>query len=174
VYGYQWAAPGKPLLFMGGEFAVSDEWSHDAELAWELLQYDEHRGIQRLVTDLNALVRAEPALHRVDFEPSGHRSITDDHTNTVMLFERLAPDARPVLVAVNFTPVPRPGYRIGVSVAGEWTEVLNTDADAYGGSGLVNDGPIQTAAEAAHGSEHSIEIDVPPLGVTFLVPVQPG
>ncbi len=174
VYGYQWAAPGKPLLFMGGEFAVSDEWSHDVELAWELLQYDEHKGIQRLVGDLNRLVRAEPALHRVDFEHTGHRSITDDHTNTVMLFERLAPDDRPVVVAVNFTPVPRPGYRIGVSTAGEWTEVLNTDAEAYGGSGLVNDGPIQAEAAAAHGSELSIEIDLPPLGVTFLAPVEVG
>ncbi len=170
LYGYQWAMPGKPLLFMGEEFAVSDEWNHDRELAWDLLQYDEHAGIQRLVAELNALTRAEPALHRLDFDHRGFRSIIDDHTNSVMVFARLAPGADPIIVAVNFTPVPRSGYRIGVPSGGAWRELLNTDHTGYGGSGLVNPGPITATVTAANGYEHSIEVDLPPLGVTFLGP----
>ncbi|MEL6981132.1 MAG: 1,4-alpha-glucan branching protein GlgB [Actinomycetota bacterium] len=171
LYGYQWAAPGKPLLFMGGEFAASDEWSHDEELAWGLLQYDEHKGVQRLVADLNRLQRAEPALHRVDFEPDGYRSITDDHQNTVMVFERRAPGERPVLVLVNYTPVPRPGYRVGVDDAGPWTELLNTDDESYGGSGVANAGALQPDAEVSHGRDWSLTLDLPPLATIFLAPL---
>jgi 1,4-alpha-glucan branching enzyme len=168
LYGYQWAMPGKPLLFMGSEFAVSDEWTHDNELRWDLLQYDEHRGVKRLVSDLNRLKRLEPALHRTDFDHECFSWICDDGINTVLAFERSAPDARPVVVAANFTPVPREAYRLGVPAAGTWTEILNTDDRGYGGSGQVNASPLATEAVTSHGRDQSIEVTVPPLGVTFL------
>ena len=168
LYGYQWAIPGKPLLFMGGEFAVSDEWNHEVELRWDLLQYDEHRGVRDLIADLNRLVREEPALHLLDFDPEGFGWIGDDHANTILSFERRAPDARPVVVVANFTPVPRAGYRVGVPTAGEWVEVLNTDHTRYGGSGAINPRPLAAAKEASHGRDLSIAVAVPPLGVTFL------
>ncbi len=174
LYGYQWATPGKPLLFMGSEFAVSDEWSHDEELAWGLLQYDEHQGIKRLVGDLNRLQRAEPALHRLDFDQEGYRSITDDHDQTMMVFERRAPDERPILVLVNFTPVPRPGYRVGVEVDGPWTELLSTDDESYGGSGVANAGQLVPEPVESHGRDRSLTIDVPPLAAVFLAPLDPS
>ncbi len=172
LYGYQWAMPGKPLLFMGGEFAASDEWNHEEELRWDLLGYDEHRGVYRLVSDLNTLQRVEPSLHGQDFDPEGFQWITDDHENTVLAFERQSPDARPVVVVVNFTPVPRPDYRLGVPVKGNWVELLSSDADIYGGSGVTNsaDAPIRSQAVAQHGRDHSIELTVPPLAVIMLAP----
>mgnify|MGYP001818837893 CR=1 FL=1 len=173
LYGYQWAAPGKPLLFMGGEFAVSEEWSHDEELAWDLLQYEEHRGMARLVADLNRLQQAEPALHRLDFDHRGFRSIVDDHENTVMAFERRAPDGRPVVVIVNFTPVPRPGYRVGVEHAGPWTELLTTDDESYGGSGVANPGSLATEDVASHGCQQSLAVDVGPLATVYLAALDP-
>ncbi len=173
LYGYQWAIPGKPLLFMGSEFAVSDEWNHDEELRWDLLQYEEHRGVKDLVADLNQLLKSEPALHAVDFDPSGFRWTADDATNTVFAFERLAPNARPVLAVVNFTPVVREGYRIGVGHDGPWVELLTTDDARYGGSGVGNSEPLVSTDEPAHGRSRSIELTVPPLAVTFLAPAQP-
>jgi len=171
LYGYQWATPGKPLLFMGAEFAVSDEWSHDEELAWDLLKHDEHQGIKRLVGDLNRLQRAEPALHRLDFDHAGYRSIMDDHDQTVMVFERHAPGERPILVLVNFTPTPRPGYRVGVELDGAWTELLNTDDESYGGSGVANAGSLVPEPVESHGRERSLAIDIPPLAAVFLAPL---
>ncbi|MEM7272018.1 MAG: 1,4-alpha-glucan branching protein GlgB [Actinomycetota bacterium] len=171
LYGYQWALPGKPLLFMGGEFAVSDEWDHEQELAWHLLQYDEHRGVRDVVAALNRLQQAEPALHAVDFESDGFRWIVDDHANSILAFERRAPDARPVVAVVNLTPVPRPSYRIGLPEGGRWVECLTTDDQAYGGSGVQNPDLVATTAPS-HGREHSLAITVPPLAVTFLAPVR--
>ncbi len=171
LYGYQWAMPGKPLLFMGAEFAVSDEWSHDEELRWDLLQYDEHRGVKDLITDLNRLTRAEPTLHVCDFDPDGFRWIVDDHANSILAFERRAEGHRPVVVVCNFTPVPRPEYRIGVPVAGPWGELLNTDDERYGGSGAGNPSSIVSEKVESHGEEQSIELSVPPLGACFLAPL---
>ncbi len=170
LYGYQWAMPGKPLLFMGSEFAASEEWNHEQELDWSLLQYDEHRGVKDLIADLNRLQQSEGALHLVDFTPEGFAWIADDHDNTVMAFERLAPDHRPVVVVVNFTPVPKQDYRIGVSTAGSWAELLNSDDERYGGSGLKQGGPISAEAVESHGRSHSIVVTLPPLAVMFLAP----
>ncbi|MEE9413789.1 MAG: 1,4-alpha-glucan branching protein GlgB [Acidimicrobiales bacterium] len=171
LYSYQWAQPGKKLLFMGSEFAVSDEWNHTQELRWDLLEYPEHQGIAQLVGDLNRLLRSEPALHRLDFDPEGFSWIVgDDDANAVLVFERLAPGERPVVVAVNFTPIPRHDYRIGVSASGAWTELLNSDSASYGGSNVGNMGSLAATDDSSHGREHSLTITVPPLGVVFLAP----
>ncbi len=169
LYGYQWAMPGKPLLFMGSEFAVSGEWDHEQELEWGLLQYNEHRGVKDLVASLNRLQQAEPALHQADFDPEGFNWISEDHHTSVLVFERIAPVGPPVLVVANFTPVPHSNYRVGVSSSGRWTELLTTDDTSFGGSGVTN-GDLEAAAAPAHGREHSISLTVPPLAVSFLVP----
>jgi 1,4-alpha-glucan branching enzyme len=171
LYAYQWTVPGKPLLFMGSEFAVSDEWNHEQELDWALLQYDEHRGVQHLIADLNRLQQRDGALHLVDFDPSGFAWITDDHPNSVLAFERLAPGHRPVVVAINFTPVPQENYRLGVPAGGQWTELLNSDDARYGGSGATNlDSPRTAESVEHHDRPHSITVTLPPLGVTILAP----
>ncbi|MGI9594825.1 MAG: alpha amylase C-terminal domain-containing protein, partial [Acidimicrobiales bacterium] len=170
LYSYQWAVPGKPLLFMGSEFAASEEWNHDRELDWALLQYDEHRGIKDLVTDLNRLQKDERALHLVDFDLSGFEWIVDDHANSVLAFERRAPGCRPVVVALNFTPVARDGYRLGVPTGGPWLELLSSDRARYGGSGRSDGRPTEAEPVEAHGRELSIEVAIPPLGALFLAP----
>ena len=172
LYGYQWSLPGKPLLFMGSEFAVSHEWNHDEELQWDLLRHDEHRGMQNLVGALNRLLRAEPALHRVDFDPSGFQWLGHDRENTILAFARNAPDARPVVAVANFTPVPRQAYRLGVPVEGRWEELLSTDSADFGGSGATN-GTVETTPVEAHGHTNSIELTVPPLALTLLAPLDP-
>jgi 1,4-alpha-glucan branching enzyme len=168
LYGYQWAVPGKPLLFMGSEFAVSSEWNHEEELAWDLLRYDEHRGVKDLVRALNLLKQEEPALHRSDFVPDRFSWISTDDADTMLSFERHDPDARTVVVVVNFTPVVRTGYRIGVPEAGVWHELLSTDNERFGGSGTTNPLPLGTEPTPSHGREHSVVMDLAPLAVTFL------
>jgi 1,4-alpha-glucan branching enzyme len=149
LFGYQFAKPGKQLVFMGGEFGQWREWIHDESLDWHLLEHAPHQGIRRWVADLNRLVREEPALHELDFEPGGFEWMDcADHENSVLAFvRRPRGDGGEVLVALNFTPVPRPGYRVGVPRGGYWREVLNSDAGDYGGSGMGNlggprDGPL--------------------------------
>jgi 1,4-alpha-glucan branching enzyme len=180
LYAYQWSTPGKPLLFMGSEFAASSEWNHESELDWSLLQWDEHRGVKDLVTALNGLVKAEGALHLRDFDDDGFAWILDDADNTVLAFERRAPGQRPVVVILNLTPTGRPDYRVGVPAAGPWTELLNTDDARFGGSGSPIDHgsgsahgaapTLTTTAEASHGRPQSIVIDLPPLAAVFVAP----
>ena len=169
LLAYQWAQPGKKLLFMGGEFAVSEEWNHETELDWNLLQFDEHAGVGRWVTDLNALMKATPALHQQDSEPGGFQwVIGDDAANSVFAFIRYGREGSPLLFVANFTPVPREGYRLGVPQAGTWIEALNGDDLRYGGSGVLNKGPIASQEKPSHGYANSIEIRVPPLTGVFL------
>ena len=114
VLGYQWTAPGKKLIFMGGEVGSLTEWSHEAELPWGLLAEDDHAGIQGWVRALNTLYRQLPALHRVDRDPSGFRWVVgDDREQSVLAFLRMAEEKQPVLVVMNNTPMPRPNYQIG-------------------------------------------------------------
>jgi 1,4-alpha-glucan branching enzyme len=167
-YGFMWGFPGKKLLFMGQEFAQSSEWDFSTSLDWHLLEYPAHRGVQALVRDLNRLHRTAPALHARDCEPDGFRWITaDDRDNSVFAWVRFAPDAPPVAVVCNFTPVPRAGYRIGLPHAGRWREVLNTDSAAYGGGGLGNQGAIRAEAVPLHGFPASAEILAPPLATVY-------
>jgi 1,4-alpha-glucan branching enzyme len=170
LLGYMYTQPGKKLLFMGGEFGQGAEWDHDRSLDWHLLQHGAHRGIQQLVRDLNRLVREEPALHELDVMPSGFEWVdANDSDNSVATYLRKAKDERSiVVVACNFTPVPRHGYRVGVPRAGFWREVLNTDAAAYGGGESGNLGGLTTTPAPCHGRAQSLDLYLPPLAVVIL------
>jgi 1,4-alpha-glucan branching enzyme len=170
LFGLMWAHPGKKLLFMGAEIAQWREWNHDGEIDWNAADDPLHGGMRRLVRDLNRLYRDEPALWARDSEPDGFRwLIGDDRDNSVFAFLRLgAADAPPVLAVCNMTPVPRRGYRVGVPVAGQWREAINTDAAIYGGSNLGNGGAIDTIAAPSHGQQQALELVLPPLATLFL------
>jgi len=173
LYGFMYGHPGKKLLFMGGEFGQTREWSHDTSLDWHLLEMGSyHRGLQALVRDLNRLYRAEPALHQVDFEPAGFQWMDcSDAEQGVVAFVRRARDARDlVLVLCNFTPVSRHGYRVGVPVEGFYRELLNTDAAVYGGSNVGNAGGVPAEARPWAGQPWSVTLALPPLGVLVLKP----
>ena len=166
---FMWAHPGKKLLFMGCEFGQWREWNHDQQLDWYLLQYPEHRGVQKLVSDLNQLYREEPALHEQDDVPQGFQwLIGDDATNSVFAWLRWSKAGKPVLVVANFTPVPREAYRVGVPEAGTWHEIINSDAGVYSGSNYGNGGGVSTDPQPSHGQEVSLALNLPPLGVLIL------
>ncbi len=168
LYGYQYGLPGKKLLFMGSELAPEHEWNHEEELPWRLLADDTHAGVFDWVARLNAVYRAEPALHRVDSRPDGFGWVVgDDEDNSVLAFLRHAPGARSVLVACNFTPVARHDYRVGVPAPGRWIELANSDDARFGGSGAVNV-DTATGADAAHGHQQSLSLTLPPLAACFL------
>ncbi len=168
-YGFMWCHPGKKLIFMGGEFGQEREWNHDRDLDWQLLAQDDHRGLQSLVRDLNHAYRELSTLHELDSFPEGFRWIVgDDATQSVFAFERRNGAGEAVLVVCNFTPIVRGGYRIGVPEAGRWREHLNTDASAYGGSGVANSGGVASEEIAAHGHLQSIELTLPPLATVIL------
>jgi len=174
LYAMMWAYPGKKLLFMGGEFGQSAEWDHDRSLDWPLLEMGPyHRGLQRLVADLNRLYRAEPSLHQQDCEPDGFAWMDcSDAVQSVVAFARFARDrGRLTICACNFTPVPRHGYRIGVPRPGFYREVLNSDSALYGGSNVGNAGGVASEAIPWHGQAHSIPVTLPPLGAIWLTPV---
>jgi 1,4-alpha-glucan branching enzyme len=170
LYGYQYAHPGKKLLFMGQEFAQRSEFSEDRSLDWHLLEYDSHRGVQRLITDLNKLFAAEPALHEVDFDWRGFEWLDcNDADNSVFSFLRRGKQPEDLFVVVlNATPVVRAGYRIGVPQAGFYQEALNTDSAIYGGSNIGNMGGIQAHPAPHMGRTHSLTMTLPPLAATFL------
>jgi 1,4-alpha-glucan branching enzyme len=167
-----WAHPGKKLLFMGQEIAQPTEWNHDAEVPWGLLDDARHRGVQTLVRDLNALIRAEPALHRLDAAAEGFGwVIGDDRVNSVFAWLRQGgAGGRPALVVCNFTPVPRHAYRVGVPCGGVWREALNTDGAAYGGTNTGNGGFVGAEPVQSHGLAHSVSLTLPPLATLILLP----
>ncbi len=168
----QWTQPGKKLLFMGGEFGQWGEWNFKTGLEWSLTQHEPHQGIQRLVTDLNAIYRASAALHEGDCDPAGFQWVqADDTDHSVLAFLRRGKrESDAALVVFNYTPVPRTGYRLGVPTAGAWREVLNSDAADYGGSGMGNMGRVK-AEERAHGAfPASLTLTLPPLGALVLTP----
>ena len=168
---FMWTHPGKKLLFMGCEFGQWREWNHDQQLDWYLLQYSEHKGVQKLIGDLNRLYREVPALHDQDDAPQGFQwLIGDDAINSVYAWLRWSKDGEPVLVVANFTPVPRQAYRVGVPFAGRWTELLNSDADTYAGSNYGNGGGAFTEEVPSHGQAMSLELNLPPLAVLILRP----
>ncbi|MEX1037358.1 MAG: 1,4-alpha-glucan branching protein GlgB [Acidimicrobiia bacterium] len=163
--------PGKKLLFMGAELGQRSEWAHEGELDWSLLDHDSHKGISRLVGDLNRIYRQESALHELDCEPGGFEwAVPNDSANSVVSYFRRGSDSSPVLVVHNMTPVPRYGYRIGVPEPGMWGEILNTDAAIYGGSGQGNLGGVSTGPLAVphHSRPHSIDLTLPPLATVAL------
>jgi 1,4-alpha-glucan branching enzyme len=172
LYTYMWAHPGKKLLFMGGELAEWDEWNHDGSLHWNLLELAEHQGVQSLVRDLNRVYRSEPALHEVDFDPSGFRWLeANDAANNVLAFARLdAAGERPVVCVMNMSPVPRYEYRVGMPMCCRWKELLNSDSTYYGGSGVGNLGGVEAEPIPWHDQLFSGLLTLPPLGAVWLVP----
>jgi 1,4-alpha-glucan branching enzyme len=176
LYGYMWARPGKKMLFMGGEFGQWNEWNFNESLAWHLAEHDEHRKLQLLVSELNRLYRAEPAMWEADTEAEGFRFVDADNADeNVIAFSRNAPrsGARSILVVCNFSPVVRYGYRVGVPAGGSYAEILNTDSELLGGSNVGNAGQVTAEAVPWHGLGYSLSLTLPPLGVVwFAVPNQ--
>ena len=171
LFGYMWTHPGKKLLFMGGEFGQRREWQHEESLEWHVLEYPLHAGVQRWITDLNHLYRETAALHQLDFSKAGFQWVDcDDADVSVICFLRRDTAGSPVLVACNFTPVPRENFRVGVPAGGQWSERLNSDACAYGGSGQGNLGALEAQGIASHGFAHSLNLRLPPLAVVILTP----
>ena len=165
-YAFMWGYPGKKLLFMGQEFAQRREWSEARGLDWDLLQYEPHRGMQRVVKDLNRLYCSHPALHARDCEPEGFEwLVVDDKQRSVFAWLRKAPGANPVAVVSNFTPVPRENYRLPLPHAGTWREIINTDAAVYGGSGMGNGGSVTARVE---GEGAAASLTLPPLATVML------
>ena len=168
-YGFMWGHPGKKLLFMGSEFGQTEEWNFDRSLDWHLLQYEIHKGVRDLIRDLNGVYRTRPALYARDCEPEGFRwVVADDHANSVLAWLRFGePGDAPVLVVSNFTPVPRHSYRVGLPIAGRWTEIVNTDAGRYGGSNLGNMGSVTAKPDGSHGLPASADLVLPPLATLY-------
>jgi 1,4-alpha-glucan branching enzyme len=169
LFAYQWAMTGKKLLFMGGEIGQRQEWRHDQSIDWHLVKQGPfHKGVQSLVRDLNKLYASEPALHELDNTPGGFEWVDcTDAANSVISFVRKGKGEDVILCVFNFTPVPRPSYRLGVPGAGSWQEVLNTDADLYGGSNVGNSGGVYAEFTASHGQRYSVQLNLPPLGAVF-------
>jgi 1,4-alpha-glucan branching enzyme len=169
LLGYMYAQPGKKLLFMGGEFGQWQEWHHDESLDWHLTGYQRHNQVQKWVEDLNRLYRSEPALYELDFEPAGFEWVdADDSEQSVISFIRKGKSAGDIVLAVgNFTPVTRFNYRVGVTRGSLWTEILNSDAQEYGGSGQGNLGGVEATTVPFHGRPYSLTLTLPPLAVVF-------
>ena len=173
VFGFQWGHPGKKLLFMGGEMAQWTEWDVDGELDWPLLDFDTHQGVRLLVSDLNRVYRDEPALHALDFHPDGFEWLDcDDPDRVILSWVRWAPEWQDyVAVVVNFTPVPRPDFKLPVPFAGPHRVLINTDAPEYGASGGLWVPPtLETRAESYRGREHVIDLPLPGLAAVYLKP----
>jgi 1,4-alpha-glucan branching enzyme len=172
LYGLMFTEPGKKLLFMGGEFGQWREWDHSTSLDWHLLTDPMHRGLMRAVRDLNQLYGTQPALHQLDFDCRGFEWIDfSDAAGSVVSYIRRGhnPDDF-IVVACNFTPVPRNGYRLGVPRGGFYAELFNSDSAEYGGSNLGNAGGVHADPQPWHGRTHSIVLTLPPLAVVVLKP----
>ncbi len=167
--GFMWAHPGKQLLFMGGELGQESEWAEARELDWWLLEHAEHRGVQSLVRDLNRVYADSPALWAADHTPEGFQWIdANDASRRVFSFVRRAPGAPDLVCVSNFADSPHEGFRLGLPAAGEWHEVLNSDAGDYTGSGVGNLGVVTAVEQEWSGQPASAEIAVPPLATVWL------
>ena len=171
-YTFMYGHPGKKLLFMGGEFAQEREWNHSTSLDWHLLDLPSHAGVQRLVKDLNLLYQTTPALYEIDFDADGFEWIdcNDKQQGVISFLRRGKNPTELVIVVCNMTPVERNNYRIGVPSAGRYLERLNSDASIYGGSGVGNLGAVISEQPGAHGREHSLSLNLPPLAALILQP----
>ncbi len=169
LYGYMFGLPGKKLLFMGAELGQEREWSHDRELDFQLLNQPEHEGFARLIGDLNALYRREPSLHVHDTDSAGFAWVAlHDRQHSVIAFERRGRELdRAILVVCNFTPVVRHDYRLGVTRPGRYEELLNSDAQIYGGTGQGNLGGVVARETWEDQRPFSLSLTLPPLGVVF-------
>ncbi|MEM6329599.1 MAG: 1,4-alpha-glucan branching protein GlgB [Planctomycetota bacterium] len=172
LYGYMWGHPGKKLLFMGSEFGQWHEWNHDESLQWHLLEWESHQGLQNYVAHLNHMYRSEAALHEVDFDHAGFEWVDcHNHEDCIISFIRRAKNPEDFLViCLNFTPVPRHGYKLGVPEACWYEEISNSDSTYFGGSDVGNNGGVQASAAESHGRPASIEVTLPPLSAVVLKP----
>jgi 1,4-alpha-glucan branching enzyme len=172
LYSYMWTHPGKKLLYMGSDFGQWNEWDCDAELQWDLLQWDTHIGVQKLIADLNGLIRREPALHECDFHGCGFEWI-DCHSrdDSVLAYMRKARNWEDHLIVVcNFTPVVREGHKVGVPQQRYYREVFNSDSMYYGGSNVGNSPGMMAVEPGHHGRPWCVTINLPPLAVVVLKP----
>ena len=168
-FAFMWAHPGKQLLFMGSELGQESEWSEGRELDWWLLDHADHRGLQSVVRDLNGIYAESPALWSRDVEPAGFEWIdANDATGNTFSFLRHGADGSTIACVSNFSPLPHHDYRLGMPAAGRWDEVLNTDAEAYGGSGIGNLGSVVAEDVPWHGRPASASLQVPPLATVWL------
>jgi 1,4-alpha-glucan branching enzyme len=168
-YAMMWGYPGKKLLFMGQDFAQRREWNEDVGLDWNLLQHDTHRGVNDLVRDLNRLYRERPALHARDCEGEGFEWLTvDDNANSVFAWVRHAPDANPVAIIANLTPLQRSDYVVPLPRAGRWIEILNTDAARYSGGNRGNLGVVTAYDIPRGGKPAHARLVLPPLSTLYL------
>ncbi|MBA3293966.1 MAG: alpha amylase C-terminal domain-containing protein, partial [Geodermatophilaceae bacterium] len=171
---YMWAHPGKQLLFMGSEFGQRSEWAEGSSLDWGLLDDPGHAGLQLLVSDLNKAYRSCPAIWSQDTDPAGFEWIdANDGANNVFSFLRYGTDGSVVACIANFSSVPHHGYQVGLPSKGSWVELVNTDAEAYGGSGVGNLGRVEANGNAWHGQPCSATVSLPPLGALWLEPEVP-
>ena len=170
LLAYMYAQPGKKLLFMGCEFGQYREWSHDRSLDWHLLEGPRHRGLQAWMEQLNRTYRGEGALHWFDNDPKGFEWVdcNDAPASVISLLRKGKSAEDAMLIACNFTPVPRVGYMVGVPSDGYWKEILNSDAKEYGGSGIGNMGGAEAMPNGTHGRPYSLRLTLPPLGAVFL------
>jgi 1,4-alpha-glucan branching enzyme len=169
LLGYMYSQPGKKLLFMGAELGQWHEWDHDGSPDWHFLEYERHADINKWLKALNQLYRNEPALYELDCEPAGFEWIdTSDALKSVISFVRRSKSTEDMLLAIcNFTPTTHLKYRVGVPRGGFWREILNSDADEYGGSGQDNPVRLRAYKKPAHGRPYSLEITLPPLAIVF-------
>jgi len=168
-YTWMWAHPGKKLLFMGGEIGQWREWNHERELDWSVLYGEEHRGLQRLVGDLNRVYREFPALHKLDHQAGGFWWLdANAWEDSIFAFARCAPGGGTAYVVINATPVPRHGYRLGVAEGGYYTEILNSDAACYGGSNTGNGGGLEAQHQSWQGQSWSLVMTIPPLAAIII------
>ena len=173
LLAYQWSHPGKQLIFMGCEFAQGDEWSEQRGLDWYQLNYPGHAGVQKALVDLNAAYRAHPALWERDFDPAGFEWIdSNDADHNVLAYLRRDHAGQALAVVVNFAGVPHEGYRLALPSGGAWREILNTDSELYGGSGVGNLGLVYAEPVPWNGRPFSVRLRVPPLGALYLVPAE--
>jgi 1,4-alpha-glucan branching enzyme len=172
LYTYMWTHPGKKLLFMGSDIGQWNEWNCDSQLQWDLLQWESHRGLKKMVSDLNRLYRSQPSLYEVDFHWQGFEWIDCmSRDNSVVAYTRHAKESRDfVVVTCNFTPVVRKGYRIGVPREGRFQEIFNSDSQYYGGSNVGNVASIEAEKFEAQGRPFSININLPPLAAVIFKP----
>jgi 1,4-alpha-glucan branching enzyme len=170
LFASMMSQPAKKLIFMGGEFGQYREWNHDVSLDWHLLDSMPHATLQRWVEDLNKAYRDIPALHELDFNPDGFEWVDCcDTENSVVTLIRKARGGPIVLAAFNYTPMPRHNYMVGVPRGGHWREILNSDAEIYGGSGQGNMGGLDAAPIPLHGRKWSLTMTLPPLGAVFML-----
>ena len=166
---FMWTHPGKKLLFMGQEFAQPSEWSESRDLDWWLLDHHPHRGMQQLVSDMNKLYLENPSLWELDHDHAGFQWIDGGNADqNILSFLRFDAAGNPIAVVVNFAGHPYHNFRLGLPKPGTWKEIMNTDAEIYGGSGVGNFGGVQTEEHQSHGRPYSAEITVPPLGSVWL------